>query len=68
MKGTHKIEIVLDNVALERLERQCAVAKAHDERMIYELVPDGLDVVPAEEVLYKVATMHHQPRYPSNER
>ena len=55
-KETYQVYVVLDNVPLERVERQAAVAEGHDERVAHEFIPHGLDVRPVEEIFYEIAT------------
>lgn len=38
---THQVEVILDKIALEGLERQRSVAHGQDERVVDEAVPDG---------------------------
>jgi hypothetical protein len=55
MGMTYEVEVVLDDVALERLERQLSIPKTHDERVVDESVPDGFDVWAVEKVFDEVA-------------
>lgn len=52
---THQVEIILDDISLEGLQRQSPIAHSHDERMVDELLPHILDVWSLEEVFDKVA-------------
>lgn len=58
--ATYEVEIVLDDVPLERLQRQRSVAHGHDERMVDKLLPHVLDVWPLEKVLEEVAPVSCQ--------
>ena len=54
---TYEVEIVLDNVPLERVQGQSPVPHAHDKRMVDERIPDWLDVLSREKVLDEVTPL-----------
>lgn len=45
----------MDDIALERLQRQRPVAHGHDEGVVDELLPNALYIGPLEEVLEEVS-------------
>lgn len=61
MKGsTHKIEVILDHIILERLSREGAIAHLTDEFMVGEFLPGLLDVWAGEDVFDEFASAYHQ--------
>ncbi len=55
-KATHKIDVVLNQIPLERLQGQRSVAHGQHKRVADELLPDRGDIRPLQEVVDKVAT------------
>lgn len=53
----YQVEVVLDQIVLERLERERAVGHLLHERVVCVLVPEALDVGALEEVVEEVAAM-----------
>ena len=52
---TYQVEIVLNNVSFEGLERECSIAKGHDKGVVHKLSPYVTDVGALEEPFDKVA-------------
>lgn len=53
--STYQVEIVLNNVSLEGLERECSIAKGHDKGVVHKLSPHVTDVRALKEPFDKVA-------------
>ena len=54
---TDQVEIVLDDVALERLERKSPIPHSHDKGMVHKLLPDITNIWALKEPFDEVATV-----------
>lgn len=54
-KYTYQVEIVLNNVSLERLERECSITNGHDKGVVHKVPPYITDVRTLKEPFNKVA-------------
>lgn len=67
---TYKIQVILDNIPLKRLNRQRPIPHGHDKRMMYESLPHLLHILSLKEVLDEIATdaIHQTLVNPTSER
>lgn len=65
---TYQVQVVLDDVTFKGFNRHLAITHRHDERVVYELVPHWLHVVPREKVLDEEAASRNQYRCPGRTR
>lgn len=54
---TDQVKIVLDDVALERFERQSSISHSHDKRMVHKLLPDITNIWTLKEPFDEVTTV-----------
>lgn len=56
MGNTNQIQVILNKISLEGLERQCPIPHGHHKRMVNESIPYGCDIWPLQHPIYKATT------------